>query len=65
MPNRKPHKDSVHNQTLRASMTEWAIETVKALPKHCITTQERKKLTGIVKLNHLVSKASNALRRAA
>lgn len=65
MPSRKPHKDSVHNQPLRASLTEWAIETVKTLPKHCTTTQEKRKLVGIVKLNHLVAKAHDALEKAA
>ena len=61
MQNRKPHNPSNQYQLLRASMTEWAIETVKRLPKHCTTTQEKKRLMGIIKLNQMLSKAYEML----
>ena len=59
--NMKRQHGHPHSNGLHANMTEHAICTMRRLPRLCIKAQDRKTLSGLVKLNQLMSAAQRAI----
>ena len=50
-----------HANGLRVSITDHAIMQMRRLPRLCIKNQHRRQLSGLVRLNQLMSAAARAI----